>query len=95
MTDNVLGKIISKKKARLTKLKKKISVESLLEKIKENNFFINFKEKIQKNIINNKISLIAEIKKASPSAGIIINDYDPVNLANKYLKGPDKLTIKN
>ena len=72
MTDNVLDKIISKKKARLTKLKKKISVESLLEKIKENNFFINFKEKIQKNIINNKISLIAEIKKASPSAGIII-----------------------
>ena len=86
MTDNVLDKIISKKKARLTKLKKKISVESLLEKIKEDNFFINFKEKIQKNIINNKISLIAEIKKASPSAGIIINDYDPVNLANKYFE---------
>ena len=36
------------------------------------NSFINFKEKIVNNINSNKISIIAEIKKASPSAGIII-----------------------
>ena len=33
---------------------------------------------------NNKISIIAEIKKASPSAGIIINKYNPVEIANIY-----------
>ena len=33
---------------------------------------------------NNKISIIAEIKKASPSAGIIIDNYDPVNIAQIY-----------
>ena len=86
MADNILQKIVNKKKDRLKELKKIVSIDSLNEKIKENNFFINFKEKIQKNIISNKISIIAEIKKASPSAGIIVKDYNPVNLANKYFQ---------
>jgi indole-3-glycerol phosphate synthase len=84
MVNNILEKIINKKKERLNELKKIISIESLQEIISKNDFFINFKEKIKKNFSNNKISLIAEIKKASPSAGLIIKDYNPVDLAKKY-----------
>ena len=84
MPDNILEKIIKKKIERIDLLKKSISLKSLNEKINENKSFINFKDKIQKNIDSNKISLIAEIKKASPSAGIIIEDYKPIEIAKIY-----------
>ena len=84
MAKNTLDIIIKKKAERLNDLKKTISIESLKDKIDEINTFINFKEKIEKNINNNKISLIAEIKKASPSAGIIMENYNPVDIAEKY-----------
>ena len=84
MAEDILTKIIEKKITKIDILKKNISIDSLEDKITKNNLFINFKEKIEKNIKLDKISIIAEIKKASPSAGIIINDYDPVNIANIY-----------
>ena len=84
MTDNILEKIIKKKIERINLLKKTVSLKSLSEKINENKSFINFKNKIQSNIDRNKISLIGEIKKASPSAGIIIENYDPTKIAKIY-----------
>ena len=84
MTENVLEKIINKKKEKIVNLKKTISLDSLNELINKNKSFINFKEKIVNNVKENKFSIIAEIKKASPSAGIIINDYDPLNIAKIY-----------
>ena len=84
MSENILKKIFDNKKIKINKLKKDISIDLLSQKIGDYNYFINFKEKIINNHNNNKISIIAEIKKASPSAGVIINDYNPVDIANIY-----------
>ena len=84
MSKDVLKEIIKKKIEKVDLLKKSISLSSLNEQIGQNKSFINFKDKIQNNIHNNKISLITEIKKASPSAGIIIDDYNPIEIAKIY-----------
>ncbi len=86
MSENILEKIINKKRNKIQILKKDISINSLNDKITNLKNYINFKEKIINNINHDKISIIAEIKKASPSAGIIIENYNPVEIADIYLK---------
>ena len=84
MAENILEKIIQKKKEKIESQKRNTDINSLKESINKNYKFINFKKTIQNNIKNEKFSIIAEIKKASPSAGIIIKDYNPVEIANTY-----------
>ena len=84
MSENILEKIIKRKIEKIDVLKKSINLNSLNEIIDKNKSFTNFKKKIQNNLSNNKSSIIAEIKKASPSAGIIINNYNPVEIAKIY-----------
>ena len=84
MSENILEKIIKKKIEKVESLKKTTSLEILKELIDRNKSFIDFKDKIQKNLSNKQFSIIAEIKKASPSAGIIIKDYNPVEIADIY-----------
>jgi indole-3-glycerol phosphate synthase len=86
MIENTLNKIIEKKRIKINKLKNSVSLNDLIENIKNQKNFLNFKEKIIKNNASDKFSLIAEIKKASPSSGIIIENYDPVEIAILYNK---------
>ena len=84
MANNILEKIIKRKIETIEKLKQNIDLSHLKELIDKNNTYLNFKEAIQNNLSKDKFSIIAEIKKASPSAGVIINNYDPVSIANIY-----------
>jgi len=84
MSENILNNIITKKIERIDILKKTTNLDSLDKIIDKNNSYIDFKKKIQNNITQDKISIIAEIKKASPSAGVIIDNYNPVEIAKIY-----------
>ena len=84
MSENILNNIITKKIERIDFLKKTTNLDSLVKIIDKNNSYIDFKKKIQNNITQDKISIIAEIKKASPSAGVIIDNYNPVEIAKIY-----------
>ena len=54
MSENILEKIIKKKIEKIDLMKKTIDVKSLNEIINKNNLFIDFKKKIENNLINSK-----------------------------------------
>ena len=83
---NILKKIIVKKKERVQIFKKSNSLNKILESIKNIRNFIDFKEEIKKRSQQKKISIIAEIKEASPSAGIIVKDFNYLNIAKSYIE---------
>ena len=78
---NILEKIITDKKSNMEKYKNSFSVEDLKKRISSYKNYLNFKDKLKKN----EVSVIAEIKKASPSAGVIVKNYDPKAIAKQYL----------
>tara|TARA_B110000285_G_scaffold213368_1_gene257634 strand:- start:90 stop:893 length:804 start_codon:yes stop_codon:yes gene_type:complete len=81
---NILEKIIKQKKIDLKDIKKKNSPDSIDRKIKSMNCYLDFKRTLIEHSQNNRVSLIAEIKKASPSAGIIVNDFNHIKIADMY-----------
>ncbi len=84
--ENALKKIIDSKKERIKFYKNKYSENKLLNDIKNTKNFIDFKDKIKKRNSDGKISIIAEIKKASPSAGEIVKNFNPLDIAEIYIK---------
>ena len=79
---NVLEKILKDKKQTLELIKKEKSLDILERNIKGQSF-LNFKEAIQKN---KGVSIISEIKKASPSAGILIDNFNHLDIAKMYIE---------
>ena len=79
---NVLDKIIEDKKESLKEIKSTNSLDSIENKIKSLNIFLDFKEVITSN---KGASLITEIKKASPSAGELVKNFNHLDIAKTYV----------
>ena len=78
---NILDEIVANTRSKLEDKKLKESLDDLLLKIDMDNLGKNI---FKKSLEGNSESIIAEIKKASPSAGLISKDFDPVLKAKEY-----------
>lgn len=80
---NILEEIIEYKKDEVKKLKKNYSLSSFTEM----QFFEYPILKLENFLSTDSLVIIAEIKKASPSAGVIREDFDHLKIAEIYFKG--------
>jgi len=81
---NTLDKIVAEKKMEVARLPKRVLAtgdlrDALLEHGERRDFLAALQHPRHGNI-----ALIAEVKKASPSAGVICRDFDPVRIAKEY-----------
>ncbi|MFH1753429.1 MAG: indole-3-glycerol phosphate synthase TrpC [Candidatus Omnitrophota bacterium] len=77
----ILTKIIEAKKKEIEIAKERLSLAKLQDKLLVMPSQRSFKQAITKE---RDISLIAEIKRSSPSAGLLRRDFDPLKIAQVY-----------
>ena len=78
---SMLTKILNAKKLRLDELKKNASLDEIKQKATS---LENKPSSFRDSLLSSNQSIIAEIKQASPSAGIIDNNFDPERQAIHY-----------
>ena len=80
---NILDEIVSKKRTRVNEAKSIVSIEDIQNQLAK---LSSLKSNFKNNLENQAQAIIAEIKKASPSAGIIAEDFNPISKAQEYEK---------
>jgi indole-3-glycerol phosphate synthase len=84
---DILDKITATKRIEVAAARKAVSEDELTRRAKAAPAVRPFAGTIAMNLINRRPALIAEIKKASPSKGVIRADFDPPSLARAYAAG--------
>jgi len=80
MIATILEKIVSEKRQDVAQIKRTLPLTALHERIDRRERPLDFTSALR----GDRIRIIAEVKKASPSKGVLCPDFDPVALARTY-----------
>jgi len=86
-TPDVLKRILKQKTLEIVARNEQISLQALSQKIESTPTPRGFVAAIENNLLNNRPAVIAEIKKASPSQGVIREPFSPAKIAASYAHG--------
>lgn len=84
---DALKRIVDRKRREVTKAKKSTPLDELKERISELGRPRNFFQAVADHGRTGRTRIIAEVKRKSPSAGVIREDFDPVAIARQYQAG--------
>ena len=84
---NVLARICDDKRAQVRARKTRVPLSRLVDDAKRAPPVRGFTKRLTEALAEGRYGLIAEIKRASPSKGLIRNDFDPASLAKSYQRG--------
>lgn len=86
-TPTILDRICAEKRRQVAETKSRRPIQELLKRAQDQAPPRGFAAAMEAKIADTGIALIAEIKKASPSAGVIRSDFNPAFLARAYQRG--------
>src|SRR5580693_5785889 len=91
---NILDKIVAQKKIEVAKLPQQtVSAQDLQTAVLARGGLLDFQTALR-HPGRGSVGLIAEVKKASPSAGVICEDFNAVRIAQQYeMAGADCLSV--
>ncbi len=93
MTQNILDRILQTKRKEVEALKEQVDFDQLKDSATGAPRARNFFHAVTKKP-NGLVNLIAEVKKASPSAGVIEHNFDPSAIARAYAAaGADAISV--
>jgi indole-3-glycerol phosphate synthase len=84
---DILNKILARKAEEIAQRQTQTSLNELQQRIQQASPVRGFVNALQNKISANQSAVIAEIKKASPSKGVIRPDFNPPEIAKSYQQG--------
>jgi len=88
-TPTILQKIVTQKKLRIAEAKQRVPLQQIIERAGETQRCAGFYAAMKKE----GLSIIGEIKKASPSKGLIREHFDPIAIADAYADSVDGISV--
>ena len=86
-TPTILKKILDRKAEEVAERKQQVSLEELKQSLPKADPARGFVKALQHKLAQKKAAVIAEVKKASPSKGVIRENFNPAEIATSYEKG--------
>ncbi|MCG8091122.1 MAG: indole-3-glycerol phosphate synthase TrpC [Candidatus Thiodiazotropha endolucinida] len=86
-TPDILKKIVARKQQEIADRLEKRSLQALQERLSESSAPRGFADAIAQRIEAGEAGVIAEIKRASPSKGVLREDFQPAEIALSYQQG--------
>jgi indole-3-glycerol phosphate synthase len=83
-TPDILKKIIARKEEEIAACKEKVSAKAMLDAAYKDRDTRDFYQALKDKVQVKQNAVIAEIKKASPSKGVLRENFNPVEIAKSY-----------
>lgn len=92
MSSDILNKIVAVKHEEVAAAQKRLSLQAMRADAESRVLTRDFEGALRAKIAKGQAAVIAEIKKASPSKGVLRADFEPADIAQSYMEGDGKVS---
>ena len=90
--NDILNQIVAVKREEVAAAQKRISLAALRADAESRVLTRDFEGALRAKIAKGQAAVIAEVKKASPSKGVLRADFEPADIAQSYMEGDGKVS---